>query len=238
MNIVYAHDEGKGRRVAARFASSPEGTANPIVRISFKESNMNFSELGSGKAVPGVCDVNLKNTLYTASTPDLFETAAMKAVYKSFGSFVCAHPGANRSILLFEAVDGKAMDALPHDYSAYAHRGMMTTNAIIQATWDEDFDGIVAEAANAWGKEARDLLARPEVSGYDKLYAYVNYANKDEPLAALYGYEEKQQRRLTGLKRKYDPHGFFNAYRPLPLDMNGWGLPLAPGAPESTRDEL
>jgi hypothetical protein len=238
MNVVYAHNEEKGRRVAGRFASSPKGTAEPITRISFKESNMNFSELGSGKAVPGVCDVNLKNTLYTASTPSLFETGAMKAVYESFGSFVRAHPGANRSILLFEAADGKAVDALPHDYSAYAHRGMMTTNAIIQATWDDDVDGIVAETANAWGKGTRDLLAKPEVSGYDKLHAYVNYANRDEPLAALYGYDEKRQRRLTALKQKYDPHGCFNAYRPLPLDMSGWELPTASGAPQRTRDEL
>lgn len=238
MNVVYAHNEEKGRRIAEKFASSPEGTTEPITRISFRESNMNFSELGSGKAVPGVCDVNLKNTLYTASTPTLFETGSMKAVYESFASFVHAHPGANRSILLFEAADGKAIEALPHDYSAYAHRGMMTTNVIIQATWDEDVDGKVAEAANAWGKGARDLLAKAEISGYDKLYAYVNYANRDEPLAALYGYDEKRQRRLTGLKQKYDPHGFFNAYRPVPSDMTGWELPIASGAPQRPKDEL
>jgi hypothetical protein len=238
MNVVYAHDEEAGRRVAERFATSPEGTPNPITRISFSESNMDFSELGSGKALPGVCDVNLKNTLWTASTPTLFEMNAMKTVYESFASFVSAHPGANRSILLFEAADGKAIEALPSDYSAYSHRGMMTTNAIIQATWDEDADGTVSEAANAWGRGARDLLAKPEISGYDKLHAYVNYANKDEPLEALYGYDKERQERLVSLKQKYDPYGFFNAYRALPSSMSGWKYATASEDGRGMRDEL
>ena len=238
MNVVYAHDEKSGRKVAERFASSPKGTPNPITRISFTESNMDFSELGSGKALPGVCEVNLKNTLWTASTPTLFETRAMKTVYESFASFVSSHPGANRSILLFEAADGKVIEALPKDYSAYAHRGMMTTNVIIQATWDEDTDGTVAKAANAWGRGVRDLLAKPEISGYDKLHAYVNYANKDEPLEALYGYDEERQGKLVSLKQKYDPHGFFNAYRALPSDMSGWENAIAPENRQGKRDEL
>ena len=238
VNIVYAHNEKEGRRIADMFASSPEDAKNHITRNSFVESNMDFSELGSGKAIPGVCDLNLKNTLYTASTPTIFDAGAMRAVYESYGAFVRDNPGANRSILLFEAASGKALEAFPDDYSAYAHRGRMTTNVIIQATWDEDDDGTVAEAANVWGKGARDVLAKPEVSGYDRLYAYVNYANRDEPLAALYGYDEKRQRRLTHLKQKYDPHGFFNAYRPLPSEMSGWDLPTASEVPSSNKDEL
>lgn len=170
MNVVYAHDEEAGHKVAEKFASSPKGTPNPITRIAFSETNMSFSELGSGKALPGVCDVNLKNTLYTASTQTLFETGAMKAVYESFSSFVSAHPSANRSILLFESADGKAVEALPNDHSAYPHRGRMNTNAIIQATWDEDFDGTVAAAAQCLGegcpgfaRKASDIWIRQAV---------------------------------------------------------------------------
>lgn len=238
MNVVYAHDEAKGHEVAQRFASTPSGSKHSITRLSFKETNMDFTELGSGKAIPGVCDLGLKNTLYTASTPTLFSTSAMRTVYDSYSAFMRTHPSANRSILLFEAADGKVMSSLPDDHTAYSHRGMMTTNAIIQATWDEDPNGIIAEAANKWGKEARDLLARQKVSGYDKLHAYVNYANRDEPLAALYGYDKERQRRLTELKRKYDPHGFFNAYRALPMEMEGWEKGIDIGAEERERDEL
>lgn len=238
MNVVYAHNENEGRKVAALFASRPGTAEKPITRIAFKDSIMDFSELGSGKALPGVCDVNLKNTLYTASTPTLFDVTAIKSAYESYRSFVARHPSTNRSILLFEAASGKAINAYPHDYTAYPHRGRMTTNAIIQATWDEDHDGDVANAANTWGKSTRDMLAREEVSGYDKLYAYVNYANSDEPAGALYGYDQKHQRRLTELKNAYDPQGFFNAYRPVPSEMDGWFVPVVPDVHVDTRDEL
>ncbi|KAL0475553.1 hypothetical protein QR685DRAFT_513077 [Neurospora intermedia] len=37
---------------------------------------------------------------------------------------------------------------------------------------------------------------------------YINYANGDEPLQALFGYEEWRWERLTALKREeYDPEG-------------------------------
>ena len=208
-----------------------------MTRVSFKESWVDFAELGSGRAIPGVCDLNLRNTLYTASTPTLFDVGAMKSLYESYGSFVRTHRLTNRSILLFEAASGQALTALPDDYSAYPHRGKMNTNAIIQMTWDGDDSGL-AEAAGAWGRSARDLLAKPEMSGYDRPYAYVNYANKDEPLPALYGYDRWRHERLTALKQSYDPHGFFNAYRAIPSDISGWGLPAPSLAPSGHRDEL
>lgn len=92
--------------------------------------------------------MNLKNTLHTASTQTLFDVNGMRGVYESYGSFVRAHPLANRSILLLEAVSGLALDAVPDDYSAYLHRGKMTTNTIIKATWDgDDEDGGFSDAA-------------------------------------------------------------------------------------------
>lgn len=145
----------------------------------------------------------------------------MKNLYKSYGSFVRANPVANRSLLLFETTSRHAINAFPYDHSAYPHRGKLGTNAIIQMTWDDD---TLSEAADNWGKHARDLLAKPEVSGYDRLYIYQNYANNDEPLSAKYGYEKWRHEKLTALKQKYDPHGFFNAYNPIPLEMSGWYL--------------
>ncbi|KAI1433779.1 hypothetical protein GGR50DRAFT_688050 [Xylaria sp. CBS 124048] len=239
INIVYAHDEEAGSRVAARFKSTRDGAVKKISRVHFQESVMDFAELGSGKALPNVCDVNLQHTLHTTSTPTLFSTRAMKEAYESYGSFMRAHPQANRSILLFEAASGDVINALPADFSAYAHRGKMTTNVIIQASWDDQGNDELAEAASAWGKKTRDTLMTPEASGYDRLYAYVNYANKDEPLSALYGYEEWRHRKLTALKQKYDPHGFFNAYRPIPLEESGWDTPApAKKTTSQKKDEL
>ncbi|KAL3477598.1 FAD-binding domain-containing protein [Aspergillus californicus] len=223
VNIVFAHDEKAGRELVANFASTPEGAEQPITQLFFKDTMLTFAELGSGAAVPGVCDGNQNQDLYTASSPTMFDTAAMKTVYESFGEIIASHPIANASILLFETTSRKAIAEFPADYTAYAHRGKLGTNAIIQMTWDGDASNDdVNTALDSWGKETRNLLAKPEISGYDRPYVYINYANDDEPLSALYGYDDWRHQKLTELKRKYDPHGFFNAYRPIPTDMAGW----------------
>ncbi|KAJ4387056.1 hypothetical protein N0V85_007775, partial [Neurospora sp. IMI 360204] len=181
INIVSAHDTAAGKSVSARFASSES-----ITRTHFNETLITFADLGSGAALPGVCANSLSQDLYTASSPTLFSPESMKAVYASYSSFIVSHPAANRSILLFEAASPHVTASVPDESTAYPHRGKMITNAIIQVTWDDES---LNEVADAWGRETRDLLARPENSGYERLYAYINYANRDEPLQALFGYE-------------------------------------------------
>jgi hypothetical protein len=61
----------------------------------------------------------------------------------------------------------------------------------------------------------RKILQRE--SGFDKLQAYVNYAQGDEKWQDLYGWEEWRQKKLKALKRKYDPTGDFSWYQPIPL---------------------
>jgi hypothetical protein len=48
-----------------------------------------------------------------------------------------------------------------------------------------------------------------------KLYAYVNYANGEEGLEAMYGYEGWRLDRLRALKGEYDPLGRFSWYAPI-----------------------
>ncbi|KAL4405425.1 hypothetical protein CABS03_13607 [Colletotrichum abscissum] len=83
-------------------------------------------------------------------------------------------------------------------------------------------DDSVADAVNNFFAEWRDKFAEPSSSGYDKLYVYQNYANEDEPLSALYGYNEWRHERLTSLKNKFDPRGLFNGYHPVPSNVAGW----------------
>ncbi|KAL4778874.1 FAD-binding domain-containing protein [Aspergillus varians] len=223
VNIVYAHNEEAGRQLVSNFAPTPEGAENPIRQLFFNETMLTFAELGSGAAVPGVCDGNQHQDLYTASSPTMFDISTMKQVYESFGALIQANPAGNSSILLFETTSRDAIAAFPSDYTAYGHRGKLGTNAIIQMTWDgADDDSVLDAALDTWGKETRDLLAQPKVSGYDQPYVYINYANDDESLSAVYGYESWRHQRLTELKKKYDPHGFFNAYHPIPAEIGGW----------------
>nr|CAQ58439.1 putative dehydrogenase [Sordaria macrospora] len=224
INIVSAHDTEAGKSVSARFASS---SSQGITRVHFNETLITFAELGSGAALPGVCANSLSQDLYTASSPSLFSPESMKAVYASYASFISANPAANRSILLFEAASPHVIASVPDDATAYPHRGKMVTNAIIQVTWDDES---LNEVADAWGRETRNLLARPENSGYEKLYAYINYANRDEPLQALFGYEEWRWEKLSKLKREYDPEGYFDGYHGIPRVVEGWYGKEAAGA--------
>lgn len=68
-------------------------------------------------------------------------------------------------------------------------------------------------AANRYGRKARELFlegARPM-----RFHAYSNYANGDETLEQLYGYESWRLEKLRRLKRKWDPNGSFRFFNPI-----------------------
>lgn len=46
--------------------------------------------------------------------------------------------------------------------------------------------------------------------------SYVNYAQGNETLQAMYGHESWRLERLGTLKRKYDPKGQFSFFAPIP----------------------
>lgn len=52
-------------------------------------------------------------------------------------------------------------------------------------------------------------------SGSSELHAYVNYANGEETLEQLYGYEPWRLEKLRTLKAEYDPLGRFSFYAPI-----------------------
>ncbi|EGZ76381.1 hypothetical protein NEUTE2DRAFT_161301 [Neurospora tetrasperma FGSC 2509] len=127
--------------------------------------------------------------------------------------------GLNPSVFLFEAASPHVIASAPDEATAYPHRGKMITNAIIQVTWGDES---LNEVADAWRRETRDLLVRPEDSGYGRSHVYINYTNRDEPLQALYGYEEWRWERLTSLKREYDLEWYFDGYHGIPKVFEGW----------------
>lgn len=62
------------------------------------------------------------------------------------------------------------------------------------------------------GRKMRDAVVQG--SG-GKLFAYVNYANGDEGLESMYGYDGWRLDRLRALKGEYDPLGRFSWYAPI-----------------------
>src|SRR5439155_6735456 len=95
---------------------------------------------------------------------------------------------------------GGAMARLPHDATAFAHRGA-PYNLLAIARWTEPTE---ADVNIRWARDLADEL-RPLFSGG----IYVNYmdAQGEGLVQAAYG---ANYARLAALKAKYDPTNFFS----------------------------
>lgn len=74
---------------------------------------------------------------------------------------------------------------------------------------DASQDGIVDEL---WQPIRRNFSI---TNGFGDLSVYVNFAHGDEGPEAWYG--SRKLRRLSELKRKWDPNQLFSFYDPVPL---------------------
>ena len=130
-----------------------------------------------------------------------------------------ANPSASSSMLMIETFPNQAMNKLPNDFSAFPHRGKFNNIFELVTLYTDDKDAANVEAFSVkW----RNRWAEKKYSGYDRLYEYQNYGHGDEPLSALYGYEEWRHVKLTDLKNRYDPKGFFDGYHAIPKTLAGW----------------
>jgi fumiquinazoline A oxidase len=175
-------------------------------------------ERGAGGAVIAQCAKGRRQDMNGVLTKTL-DPQSFLDMFNDYAALVEAYPLANSSAVLLEQFAQQGIDQYPDDFNAFPHRGTFNNFVEIVGQWDDDS---VAEATNAWTKKWRDHFAQPEISGYDHMVIYQNYAHGDEPLSALYGREAWRQERLTALKTSYDPYGFFDAYHAIPRDVTQW----------------
>lgn len=168
--------------------------------------------------IPQSCATGPRYNLRALNTKVLNPTTWVNFT-DAFETFLVANPLAAGSAMMIETFPVQGVKALSDDYSAFPHRDHFEN--VIESIGSYTDDS-VADAVNNFFAEWRDRFAEPSSSGYDKLYVYQNYANEDEPLSALYGYDEWRHERLTGLKNKFDPQGFFNGYHPVPSNAAAW----------------
>lgn len=64
--------------------------------------------------------------------------------------------------------------------------------------------------ATTWGAAMREAAR-----GTQPKRSYVNYAQGNETVQEIYGYEQWRINKLKGLKQKYDPRGQFNFFAPI-----------------------
>lgn len=120
------------------------------------------------------------------------------------------------SAMIFEAYSLHAVQSVAAGSTAFPDRENGLLNAAIMLWNATGLDAArtarVIERADYHGKKMRDAVVNG--SG-GKLHAYVNYANGDEGMGAMYGYEEWRLERLRGLKERYDPKRRFGWYAPI-----------------------
>lgn len=67
--------------------------------------------------------------------------------------------------------------------------------------------------ATRWAKDTRDIWNGAQ--RHLPPSTYVNYAQGDESVESMYGYEPWRLTRLRALKAEYDPMGRFSYYNPI-----------------------
>ncbi|KAL9116359.1 MAG: hypothetical protein Q9187_007117 [Circinaria calcarea] len=195
LNVVYPESEERGQEYACLYSDFSDSMTGQMTAWA------NLANM----ALPGVvisgCPTGNQHNQYSVLTRDLKTQDFREAV-------------------IFTETFGQAgITAFPDDFSTFPHRDQFNNGVVFSMTYA---DNSAAVAADAWALQWHDHFAQREVSGYDRMVIYQNYAHDDEPLSALYGYEEWHHEHLSALKRKYDPHGCFNGYHAVPANLAGW----------------
>ncbi|KAL8942997.1 MAG: hypothetical protein Q9216_001353 [Gyalolechia sp. 2 TL-2023] len=151
-----------------------------------------------------------------------YNATANRAVFNLYKQFIGEHPEFSGSVVQFENYASGGMRAIDAASTAYAHRdddilvdpdGVLAPNlrsfAPVYAP-SKASDAIASDFAN----KARQIWHAGDTPGRH-VTAYLNYANGDESLEALYGYETWRLGRLRGLKKQYDPYNRFRFFNPI-----------------------
>ncbi|KAI1879130.1 hypothetical protein JX265_003307 [Neoarthrinium moseri] len=212
VNVVYPGPEEKGQEYARLYSNFSDSMTEQMTAWT------NLANVALPSVVISGCPTGNQHNQYSIMTKDL-KTEHFREALESYRSFVQQHPTANNSVIFIETFGQAGIKAFPDDFSAFPHRNQFDNAVVFSMTYA---DVSVAEDADAWALQWRDHFAQPEVSGYDKMVIYQNYAHDDEPLSALYGYDGWRHERLSALKKSYDPQGLFNGYHAVPADLAGW----------------
>ncbi|KAL8703191.1 MAG: hypothetical protein Q9201_003610 [Fulgogasparrea decipioides] len=140
-----------------------------------------------------------------------YNITANRQTYDLFKTFVNNHPEFAGSILQFEDYALEGMKAVDPASTAYPHRddNILVSFAPVYARSTAS-DALALDFAN----QARRIWHAGDTPGRN-VTAYLNYANGDESVEALYGYESWRLDRLRGLKKIYDPYNKFRFFNPI-----------------------
>ncbi|KAI4180354.1 MAG: hypothetical protein L6R41_007284 [Letrouitia leprolyta] len=139
-----------------------------------------------------------------------YDVSTNRKIYNLFEDMITTIPALNTSFVQFEAFPMQGVKVVDPASTAYAHRD---DDILVAFSTQYVHSAANAAAATKYGQKARQLFvegARPM-----RFNAYSNYANGDETLEQIYGYEPWRLEKLKRLKREWDPHRRFRFFNPI-----------------------
>ncbi|RYP92061.1 hypothetical protein DL770_001839 [Monosporascus sp. CRB-9-2] len=140
-----------------------------------------------------------------------YNTAAVRKVYEQIDDTFRETPELAGSFFLLEGYSTQGVQAVDPRSTAFPHRSdeiLVTSYLLYQP------NATIDPLAQAFGQKLRDYL----LEGSDdpsRLRAYVNYANGDESVQEVYGWEEWRLEKLRKLKAQWDPENRMRYYVPI-----------------------
>lgn len=140
-----------------------------------------------------------------------YNVSAVRQVYNEIDETFSKVPEVAGSFFLLEGYSTQAVKAVDPESTAFPHRDdniLVTSYVMYQPNSTTD------PIAQEFGKKLRKyLLDGSEDPAH--LRAYVNYADGDESLPAIYGWERWRLEKLRKLKAQWDPKNKMRYYVPI-----------------------
>ncbi|KAI0165178.1 hypothetical protein GGR52DRAFT_97996 [Hypoxylon sp. FL1284] len=177
---------------------SGEATTHELAALTFQDAD------GPG------CAYGLTSLRYPIGLKS-YNVGAVREVYNEIDETFRNVPELAGSFFLLEGYSTQAVQAVDPDSTAFPHRGdEILVTSYIQYKPNATIDPVAQE----FGEKLRQYL----LDGSDeptRLRAYVNYANGDESLQAVYGWEDWRLEKLRKLKFQWDPKNTMRYYVPI-----------------------
>ncbi|KAJ8128842.1 hypothetical protein O1611_g4791 [Lasiodiplodia mahajangana] len=184
--------------IGPKVVNAGEGSLHDLAALTFQD------EKGPG------CAYGLTSLRYPIGLKE-YNVDAVRKVYDHIDETFREVPEVAGSFFLIEGYSTQGVQAVDAKSTAFPHRDdKILVTSYIQYKPNSTIDPI----AQQFGKKLQDILL--EGSGDpEHLRAYVNYANGDESLQAVYGWEEWRLAKLRKLKQQWDPENRMKYYVPL-----------------------
>lgn len=140
-----------------------------------------------------------------------YNVTAVRQVYNEIDETFRKVPEIAGSFFLLEGYSSQAVKAVDPKTTAFPHRddNILVTSYVMYAP-----NSAIDSIAQEFGEKLRKyLLDGSEDPAH--LHAYVNYADGDETLQAVYGWDGWRLEKLRNLKAQWDPKSKMRYYVPI-----------------------